>query len=108
MARGCFYNLLGLGAFVAGADKLLGLRSYERLFRHLGWSHCAMQKLGAAEAVGGVLVATPCTRRLGGAILAVASGTVLEAELRHREPHLALPRFLLLLAAVAAMTPKER
>lgn len=98
-----FYALLGLGFMVAGFDKLAGLRSYERLFRHFGWSRDAMQLTGAAELAGGAMVICPCTRRLGGAVLTAVSGTVLSTELQHRDPFLALPRFALMAAAAAAL-----
>ena len=42
-------SVLGLGFAVAGADKLFGLRAYERMFRHWGWSETGMRLIGAAE-----------------------------------------------------------
>lgn len=100
--------LLGLGFVVAGIDKLFGLRSYERLFRHLGWSEDGMRLVGAGEVAGGVMLTTPATRTLGGLLLAGTSAIVLRTELGHREPRLALPRFALLLAALAVTATPRR
>lgn len=99
-----WYSLLGLGFAVAGIDKLFGLRSYERLFRHWGWSKGAMQWVGAGELAGGLLVADGRTRRLGGAVLAATSASVLGAEIQHGDRGLALPRLALLGAAVLALS----
>ena len=95
-------SVLGLGFAVAGADKLFGLRAYERMFRHWGWSETGMRLIGAAELAGGLLVACPRTRRLGGAVLTASSAAVLAAELQHGEGGLALARLALMAAAGAA------
>lgn len=104
--RPFWFPLLGLGFAVAGADKVLGLRGYRRLFNHLGLSEQAMGLIGAGEFAGGVLVASLAGRRLGGLLLTMASTAVLTAELRKGDDQLALPRSVLLAASVlAAMTP---
>jgi uncharacterized membrane protein YphA (DoxX/SURF4 family) len=98
-----FFPLLGLGFAVAGADKLLGQSGYRRMFRDWGWSRDDMRLVGAAELAGAVMVATPSTRRLGGAVLAATSGTMLSAELNRREGGLALPRLALFGCALVAV-----
>ena len=95
-------SVLGLGFAVAGADKLFGMRAYERMFRHLGWSEASVRLIGTAELAGGLLVACPRTRRLGGAVLTASSAAVLAAELQQGESSLALPRLALMAAAGAA------
>lgn len=105
MSRTTWFGLLGLGFAVAGIDKLFGLRSYERMFRHWGWSEEAMRAVGAAELTGGIMVGVPATRRIGGAMLAATSATVLTAELRRSEGKLAAPRLTLLAAALTAFLP---
>jgi hypothetical protein len=97
--------LLGLGFALAGADKLLGLSGYRRLFGHWGWSPEAMRLVGAAEFAGGVLVASSAGRRLGGLTLTAASTAVLTAEIERAETERALPRLALLIAAVVASLP---
>lgn len=97
-----WFPLLGLGFAIAGADKMLGLRGYRRLFRHLGLSETAMSLIGAGEFAGGVLVASSSGRRLGGLLLTMASTAVLTSELRQGDDQLALPRSLLLVASVIA------
>ena len=104
---GVWYPLLGLGFAVAGADKLLRLRGYRRLFRHWGWSQTAMRAVGAGEFAGGVLLATPLARRLGALLLTTVSSAVLTAELRRSEAERALPRGALLLAAVLCALPRH-
>ena len=37
------HHAIGVG--VAGADKLLGNRAYESMFRHLGWTHDQMRQV---------------------------------------------------------------
>ncbi len=105
MARIGSYLFPALGAAfaVAGADKIIGNRGYERMFQHLGSSRGGLRVVAAAEMAGGALVAAGSTRRLGGAILAATSATVLASELRQRDGGLALPRTMLLLAALTAV-----
>jgi DoxX-like family len=104
-SRSVWFPLLGLSFAVTGIDKMLGLRTYERLFRHWGWSEEAMRTIGAAEFAGGVLVATRSLRWLGGLILAGTCARVLEAELTHKDTQLAAPRLALLVAALTALCP---
>jgi len=98
-----FFPALGAAFAVAGADKIIGNRGYARMFQHLGWSHGGLQAVGMAEMAGGALLAAGSTRRLGGAIVAATSATVLASELRHGDGGLALPRAMLLVAALAAV-----
>ncbi len=100
--RPFWFPLLGLGFAVAGADKVMGLSGYRRMFGHLGLSDQARGLIGAGEFAGGVLVASLAGRRLGGLVLTMASTAVLTSELRQREDQLALPRAALLAAAVLA------
>jgi len=94
--------LLGLGMAVAGFDKLAGNRSYRALFEKWGWSRQQMNNVATAELIGGALMIPRQTRRLGGGILAAASGVVLASELQYREP-LAAPRMGVLMVAVTAL-----
>lgn len=98
-------TLLGLGFIGAGAGKLGNQHGYHRLFRRWGWSTREMRLVGAAEIVGGLLVATPPTRKLGGTILTAVSATVLAAELRHGDGELGGARAMLLLAALGSFLP---
>ncbi len=100
-----FLTLLGLGFIAAGSGKLGDQRGYHRLFRRWGWSGREMRLVGAAEILGGLLVATPPTRKLGATLLALTSGTVLAAELRHGDGELGGARAMLLLAALSAFLP---
>jgi hypothetical protein len=100
--------VLGLGFALAGADKLLGQSGYRKLFGHWGWSSDAMKLVGAAEVAGGVLVASTWGRRLGGLALTAASTAVLTAEVERSETKLAVPRLLLLGAALLAAMPTPR
>jgi hypothetical protein len=100
--------LLGLGFALAGADKLLGVRGYRRMFRGWGWSRTARQLVGAGEFAGGVLLASPSARQLGGLVLTAASTSVLTSELRRGESARVLPRFALLMAALLAALPARR
>ena len=97
------FPILGAAIALAGADKLFGDRGYDGMFRHLGWTRDEMQALAAAEAAGGLLMASRATRRLGGALVAGASAAVLGSELRHDDSGLAASRALVLLAAVLAL-----
>ena len=103
-----FYPMVGAAVAVAGGDKLAGNKAYDRMFRDIGWSDFDMRAAAAAEVAGGVLMLAPRTRRLGGFILAVASGAVLASELKANEPKLAAPRAAVLLAALAAMIAPGR
>ena len=67
--QGLWRPLLGLGFAVAGADKLLAMGGYPRLFRNWGWSAEAMRGVGACEFIGGVLIACPPAQRLGALLL---------------------------------------
>jgi hypothetical protein len=100
-----WFPLLGLGFAIAGADKLLGLGIYEQMFAKWGWSDCARQAVGASEFAGGVLVASERGRHLGGWLLTTASAAMLSAEIDRHESDLALPRFVLMLAAVTSLLP---
>lgn len=101
-----WFSLLGLGFAVAGTDKVFSQRGYEGMFRNWGWTEDQMRALGAAEIVGGLLVAPRATRILGAALLIAASSAVLSEELRHGESRHATPRFALLLAAATALLPR--
>ncbi len=94
--------LMGLGMAVAGFDKLAGNRSYRKLFEGWGWSRQQMNNVAAAELVGGLLMIPRQTRRLGGGILATASGVVLASELQSRD-QLAAPRMGVLMVALTAL-----
>ncbi len=102
-----WFPLLGLGFAVAGIDKLFRTRGYRRAFRRLGWSEEQMRAIGAAEIAGGVMVATPSTRLIGGAVLAITSAAVLTSELNARDEQLAMPRLALLGAALTAFAPSR-
>jgi uncharacterized membrane protein YphA (DoxX/SURF4 family) len=101
------YPILGLGFAIAGADKLLALRGYRRLFRHWGWSRSAMRAVGAGELAGGIMLASPGARRLGAVVLTGVCAAVLTAELRRSETRHALPRGALLLAAALCALPRR-
>jgi uncharacterized membrane protein YphA (DoxX/SURF4 family) len=98
-----FFPALGAAFAVAGADKITGDRGYASMFRHLGWSRGGMRAVALAELAGGALLTAGSTRRLGGAVLAATSATVLASEVRHGDGQLALPRAMLLVAALAAV-----
>jgi hypothetical protein len=100
-----WFPLVGLGFAVSGADKILGLGGYERLFADLGWSQTARKLLGAAEFLGGVMISSTYRRMLGGLVLVGASSAMLTAEVRRNQSDLALPRLLVLLAAATALIP---
>jgi uncharacterized membrane protein len=108
MTRIPLFPILGAAFALAGVDKLLGIRGYRRMFRHWGWTRSAMRLVGGSEVAGGLLLASPQTRALGGIVLATVSASVLAAELRRAEPKLALPRLVLLGAALAAICPAAR
>ncbi|WP_428487177.1 hypothetical protein [Rhodopila sp.] len=96
------FSALGAAVTLAAGDKLVGMRAYEGMFRHLGWSRGEMQAAAAAEMAGGLLMMPHSTRRIGGALLAASSAAVLASEISHGDTKLALPRGLILLAALAA------
>ena len=100
-----FFTLLGLSFAAAGSSKLADQHGYRQLFRRWGWSTREMQLVGLAEIAGGILVAAPATRKLGGALLAATSGTVLAAELRNGNGEMGTARAALLLAALSAFIP---
>ncbi len=101
-----WFSILGLGFAVAGTDKVFSQRGYEGMFRNWGWTEDQMRALGAAEIIGGLLVAPRATRVLGSALLIAASSAVLSEELRHGESRHAAPRLGLLLAAATALLPR--
>lgn len=96
------YPLLGAAIATAGGDKLSGDKAYRSMFRHLGWTRSDMDALALAELAGGVLMVPRSTRRLGGALAALASTVILASEVRHSAARLALPRGLVLFAALSA------
>ncbi len=96
------FPALGAAVALAGGDKLSGMRAYEGMFRHLGWSHDDMQAAAVAEVAGGLMMMPRSTRRIGGMLVAATSATVLVSEIRHGDTKLALPRGLILLIALAA------
>jgi hypothetical protein len=101
--------MAGAAVALAGADKLVGNRSYAGLFRHLGWSEGEMQAAATAELVGGLLMVPRSTRRIGGAMVAAASAMILASEMKHGDGKLAASRAMVLFAGAAAMLmPGER
>jgi hypothetical protein len=102
------YPIIGAAVALAGGDKLAGNKDYTSMFRNLGWSKFDMQAAAAAEIAGGALMLPERTRRIGGAILAVASAAVLMGEVNANAPKLALPRAALLLAGIAAVVAPRR
>ena len=96
------YVLAGGFAF-AGLTKLFENPLQRRLFRSLDWSEENMRLVGMAEVLGGALVLTRPTRRLGGAMLSTTSAAVLAAELTHGDAKLGLPRLAMLVAAITAL-----
>lgn len=98
-----FFTVLGAAFVVAGADKIIGDRGYARMFNHLGWSRNGLRAVAVAEMAGGALLAAGSTRRLGGAIAAATSATVLASEMRRGDSQLAIPRTMLLAAALVAV-----
>jgi hypothetical protein len=97
------FPALGAAVALAGSDKLAGIRSYDGMFRHLGWSRDAMQLVAVAELAGGLLMMPRQTRDIGGAMVFAASAAVLASELRHGDRELALPRGIILFAALASI-----
>jgi hypothetical protein len=101
--------LVGGAIAVAGGDKLAGQRGYERMFHHLGWSESGMRNAALAETIGGTLMVPAATRRFGGALVAGVSMAVIATEIQNREPKLALPRALVLVAGLwALLAPGHR
>jgi uncharacterized membrane protein YphA (DoxX/SURF4 family) len=98
-----FFPLLGAAFAVAGADKIIGNRGYARMFNHLGWSRGGLRTVALAEMAGGALLAAGSTRRLGGAIAAATSATVLASEMRRGDSELAAPRAMLMVLAIVAV-----
>ena len=97
------YPALGSAIVLAGGDKLAGDGSYKRMFRGLGWSQSDMRLVAMIELVGGALMIPRATRRLGGALVAVASAVVLHSELQDDQTSLAAPRALVLLTGLSAL-----
>ena len=97
------HRIIGAGVAVAGADKLLGNRAYEGMFRDLGWSQEQMRQVAAAEVLGGLLMILKPTRRLGAAIVLAASARVLAAEIGQGDARLAAPRGGVALAALGVL-----
>ena len=102
------YPAFGSAIVLAGGDKLAGDGSYRRMFRGLGWSQNDMRRVALIEVVGGALMIPRATRRLGGALVAVASAVVLQSELRGAQPSLAGPRALVLLTGLGALVAPGR
>lgn len=100
-----WFSLVGLAFAVAGADKLLGIGGYERLFADMGWSESSRRLVGAAEFTGGLMVAGRQKRKLGGMVLLAASAAMLTNEIRRDRTELAIPRGLMMLAAATALCP---
>ncbi len=97
------HQVIGAGVAVAGADKLLGDRAYEGMFRHLGWTQAQMRQVAAAELLGGMLMILAPTRRLGAAVVLAASARILVAELEAHDTKLAASRGGVLLAALGVL-----
>ncbi len=97
------HRIIGAGVAVAGADKLLGDRAYEGMFKDLGWSQDQMRQVAMAEVLGGLLMILKPTRRLGAAIVLAASARVLAAELGKGDAKLAAPRGGVALAALGVL-----
>ncbi len=97
------YPLLGLAVAMAGYDKLSGDRAYRQVFRELDWSESEMQAAAAAEVAGGIMMVPRFSRRLGGALVAATSATVLSSELERGDDRLAAYRGIVLLAGLAAL-----
>lgn len=98
------YPALGFAIALAGLDKIVGQRGYERMFGHLDWTEGEMRAAAVAEVAGGLMMVPRETRVIGGVLVAAASAAVLASELRRRDVKLAVPRALVLLAGVAAVT----
>ena len=60
------YPIAGASIALAGAEKLLGDRAYEGMFRHLGWTKDQMFRLAGAEVLGGLLMVLKPTRKPAG------------------------------------------
>ena len=97
------YPALGAAIALAGFDKLSGQRSYRRMFGHLDWTQDQVRAAAVAECAGGLLMMPRATRRIGGIAVTAASLALLASEIRHHDPKLAVPRGLVLLAALAAV-----
>jgi hypothetical protein len=106
--RSFWLPLLGLGFAIAGADKLLGVGGYRRLFRDMGWSGDTRRLVGAGELAGGVLLAGETARQFGALLLTAASTAMLTVELDRGDTGRAMPRGALLLAALWAALPARR
>ena len=102
-----WFPALGAAFAVAGADKIIGTRGYSRLCRHLGWRGTGKRVVAAAEGAGGALLAARSTRVLGSAVLAATSATVLASEVRHGDGKLALPRAVMLMAALTGLAGRR-
>ena len=97
------HQVIGAGVAIAGADKLLGDRAYESMFRHLGWSQAQMRQVAAAEVLGGVLMILRPARRLGAAVVIAASARILASELQAHDTKLAASRAGVLLSALGVL-----
>jgi hypothetical protein len=96
------FPAFGTAVALAGSDKLVGMRAYDSMFRHLGWSREDMRAVAAAEIAGGLLMMPRLTRPLGGALVAATSAAVLASEIRCGDTDLAMPRGLIMLVALGA------
>lgn len=95
-----WHTLVGLGFASIGIAKLVQVEAEAKLFKSWGWSTQDMQIMGAAEVLGGALIATRSTQRLGAMLLTSSSICVLQEEIRHGDELLVTPRSALLLAAL--------
>ncbi len=99
----------GSAIIVAGLEKLSGAKGYRHAFGGMGWSQAGMKQLGLMEIIGGALSLASPTARLGGLIIALASGLVLKSELKYGESKLAVPRMGIMgLASLLTMVAKKQ
>ena len=83
-----------------GVAKLNRFPAYERLVDGLDWTDVERQRIGLAEAVGGLLMLLRPTRRLGAGVVLAASGAALAAQLRSRQEQLGAARAGVMAAAL--------
>ncbi len=91
---------VGVTMAAAGLAKLLRLPAYEDLVANLDWTDEERQAIGVGELVGGLLMLTGATRRLGVGVFLAASGAALAVEVRSKQTQLATPRAGIMLAAL--------
>ena len=97
------YPALGASVLAAGLSKLVGSPGYRALGADLGWTDAQMQRIGAAEVLGGALMIPRLTRRLGAAIVVAASARVLWTEIERGDFKLGAPRSGILLGALGGL-----